>query len=146
MDIREKAKAILRECIPEKSRDRYNKALKDFNEWTVRQQCPTINEDVVLVYLKFKSETLAPNSLFSVFSMLNKCLPSLNMGSFHNIKGFLQNKNRGYKPKKAKTFTVEEFDKFVNEADDFVFLLHKVTSHNGILAEIFNIITINYYR
>lgn len=131
MDIRKRAQEILRECIPEKSRDRYLKTLKEFTNWLDEQNC-TADEDSVLVYLQHKSKTLAPNSLFSVFSMLKKCLPSINMGSFHSVKGFLKNKNKGYRPNKARTFTASEFDKFILEADDFVFLLHKVILILGI--------------
>lgn len=103
------------------------KTLKDFNKWVDEKPCATIDEDAVLAYLQYKSETIAPNSLFSVFSMLKKCLPSIDMGTFNNVKGFLKIQNKGYRPNKAKTFTHTEFDRFLLEADDETFLLHKVT-------------------
>lgn len=48
----------MEEKIPEKSRTRYKKCLKEFRNWMEAN-------GQAAVYLKHKSLTLAPNSLFS---------------------------------------------------------------------------------
>lgn len=131
MDISERAKKIRGNLLPKKSENKYRKTFKDFQTWMAEQGLDNISEDVVLVYLESK-ENLAPTSLWSIFSMLKKSLPSHNFNQYHSVKSFLKKKNVGYAPKKSLCFSEEELTKFYSTAPDSKFLLAKVIMILGI--------------
>lgn len=77
MDIEQRAGKIMGDLIPVKSGERYKRAQTDFKEWMEKEKISEISEKVILVYLELKSQTLAPNSLFSLFSMIKACNPNI---------------------------------------------------------------------
>lgn len=132
MDIDAEADSILGELLPEKSVDRYKKSLKDFRNWMSANGLDKISENAVLVYLKQKSTTLAPNSLFSLFSMLKTGLPKEKLETFNQVQAYLKKINKNYKPKKSLSFASEDFHGFILRAPDIQYLLHKVVLILGI--------------
>lgn len=126
MDIDAIAETIRANLLPDQSRERYEKALKEFQNWMLENGISIIEEKVVLVYLSKKSETVAPTTLWSIFSMIKKCLPAANMGNYHEVISYLKKTRKGYRPKKAETFTQSQFHSFVADAPDTKFLLAKV--------------------
>ncbi|KAL3283125.1 hypothetical protein HHI36_006281 [Cryptolaemus montrouzieri] len=49
-----------------------------------------------------------------------------HLDSYRKLQLFLKRNSEGHQPKKAKTFTPEELNKFIKEAPDKKFLLTKV--------------------
>lgn len=93
MDITARANQIKANLLPDKSASRYKKQLEVFQTWMKTQGYEDINEDTLLVYFEEKATTVSPNSLWSIFSMLKKCLLSHNLGSYHHLLSFLKKKN-----------------------------------------------------
>ena len=74
ISLQEQAATIRREALlPTVSLVRYEEAFCKFIEWpNENHQTSLPDENMLLVYLKYKSCTLAPSSLWSLFSMLKR--------------------------------------------------------------------------
>ncbi|KAJ3662281.1 hypothetical protein Zmor_006636 [Zophobas morio] len=57
---------------------------------------------------------------------------NVNIGNFSQLVSFLKRKNNGYKAKKSRVFSKEEFYKFLQEAEDSKYLMMKVALIFGI--------------
>lgn len=115
--------------IPEKSRERYETTYTIFNKWCEEKNQNT-SEKILLAYLVQRNGKLkAPGSLWAEYSMLKATIflhESIDISKFSTLIAFLKRKNVGYKPKKASVFTKDEMCKFLIEAPDELFLIHKV--------------------
>jgi len=117
-----------------RTRKRYWKIWTDFKEWCelsdeLETRPPT--EEEMLNYFTFLREEkgFASNSLFTMYSMLNFVTKSkycLSLKRFPSIIELI--KEVVVKKEKVKTFTMEEFDKFVRSEDisDPYWLVRKV--------------------
>ena len=72
--LEEQANKIRREALlPAVSLGRYEEAYRKFNEWrTEKFPDAAPNQNMMLVYLKFLSATLAASSLWTIYSMLKR--------------------------------------------------------------------------
>lgn len=132
MDVKKMATALLDDLLPDRSKPRYEKASKEFQEWMASENISEITEEVILVYLSEKSKTIAPTGLQSLFCMLKATHRHIKFGSFLDVKAFLKKKAVGYRPKKSKIFGIDQCTTFIREADDKCHLLYKVIVILGI--------------
>ena len=61
------------------------------------------------------------SSMWSHYSMLKSTMNirhNVNIGNFSKLVSFLKRKNDGYKAKKSRVFSKEEFYKFLQEVED----------------------------
>lgn len=130
--MEEKYSEIIKDLAPTKSIKIYEK----FMQFLQSQNTENITEKALLVYFgEMNKKGGSPASLWSKYSMLKTMLNikmNVDLAKFHTLKALLKNYNKGYKPKKATTFTKEQFDTFIKEATDSTHLLHKVILIMGI--------------
>lgn len=113
--------------IPEKSKERYEKTYRFLKTWLKKKP---INEKTLLAYFVLRNKTLtSPGSLWAEYSMLKATIflyDSIDISKFAVLIAFLKRKNVGHKAKKASVFKKQEMEKFLTEAPDENFLIHKV--------------------
>lgn len=133
-DVSEAAAAATEDLLPSKSRQRYEKAFKIFEDWCRLKKVTSLTEDVFLAYFAEKASSYKASSLWSNYSMLKAVLllkQNLDISKFYKLIGYLKRKSAGYQPKKSKCFSRDQIDKFLLEAPDKEFLLMKVSDYNG---------------
>ena len=127
-NFEKEAELVLNDLLPLKSTQLYLKTYEDFMEWK-KANSASFDESVFLVYFQELSKRLKPPTLWSIWSKLRTTLSlkeRVNIENYHNLKTYLSNKNKGYQPKKSKTFTIADVNKFLNLADDTIYLSIKV--------------------
>ena len=126
-DIREAAKTIQLNSLPEKSKMRYVATFNKYKKWCKEKKTFEFSEDALLVYLD--ELKCSPNTLWATFSMIKACslaFKNVNMSSYKKVFAYIKKKNVGYKPKKSKVFTVENISRLCNENQDPDWLVIKV--------------------
>lgn len=115
--------------IPEKSKIRYQNTYQSFKKWCEGKNL-RIDEKTLLAYFVQRHMQLkAPGSLWAEYSMIKSTVflyDGIDISKFSTLIAYLKRKNVGYRPKKASIFTREQFEKFLMEAPDEEFLIHKV--------------------
>ncbi|KAJ8912829.1 hypothetical protein NQ315_014412, partial [Exocentrus adspersus] len=127
--IREKANAATLELLPKKSKAVYKKAFKEFMDWKKSNDVSSFSEDVIISYFSELSTKIKPSTLWSHYSMLKATLnikKGIDIRKYTKIVPYLKHRSVGYQPKKSKTLSKEEIDKFISEAPDEKFLMTKV--------------------
>lgn len=130
-DILETAKKLTNSLLPEKSRKAYDKCYQDFITWKMNKKANSFSENVLLAYFQELSDNFKCSSLWSKYSMIKSTLSIYNeidITKYSKLVSFLKRKSQGYKGKKAKTFSAEHLNKFLNEAPDKLYLSTKVRS------------------
>ncbi|XP_031342039.1 uncharacterized protein LOC116169963 [Photinus pyralis] len=121
--------------IPQKSRIRYENTYNIFKQWCSERNVG-VTEKVLLAYFVKRSDKLkSPGSLWAEYSMLKSTIflyESINISTFSTLIAYLKRKNVGHRPKKAQVFTKNDMVKFLNEAPDEIFLIHKVAMILGV--------------
>lgn len=116
--------------LPVKSKEKYQKAYKNFEKWANENGCLEINETVLMAFFQGKSqEWKSPSTLWSNWSMIRtmmKIEKNVDIVQFARLTAFLKQKNVGYKPKKAKVLTKADIERYLKEAPDGTSLLNKV--------------------
>uniref|UniRef100_A0A6P7G4Q9 Uncharacterized protein LOC114334138 n=1 Tax=Diabrotica virgifera virgifera TaxID=50390 RepID=A0A6P7G4Q9_DIAVI len=130
-EIESAANDALARLGPSKSGIKYRLAYKHFQEWCDTRGVRQITEDVLLAYFnimenenKWKSSTM-----WSRYSMIKSELvirKNVDISKFLKLRAFLKKTSEGYTAKKSKVFTKDEFDKFLFEAPDKLYLGLKV--------------------
>lgn len=129
-DIQEAASFATMSLLPEKSRKRYNITYDKFMTWCKKKNVSVSTENVILAYLAELSTTYASSTMWSEYSLLKATLIAKNNidnSKMPKLVPFLKRKSEGFKPKKAKIFSREEINKFLNDAPDEVYLMMKVS-------------------
>ncbi|CAH0560672.1 unnamed protein product [Brassicogethes aeneus] len=123
--------------LPEKSKKKYEATYKNFLDWRARHNLDSFCENIVLKYFEQLSEKYKSSSLWAQYSMLRSTLiinNNVNIENYRKLKDFLKYKSQGYTAKKAKTFSQEEINRFINEAPDEIYLATKVALIMGIMG------------
>lgn len=139
-DLVERANEATADLLPNKSKKIYEVCYKRFTEWCETKSVGNITENVVLAYLKEKSEILKPSTLWSEYSMLKATLlinNNVEIRNFQKLIPFLKKKSVGYRPKKSKVFSREQLDKFLVEAPDSKYLMMKVKYKNNLFLTLY---------
>lgn len=99
MDVKKMATALLDDLLPDRSKPRYEKASKEFQEWMASENILEITEEVILVYLSEKSKTIAPTGLQSLFCMLKA---THKIGFFFGCESVYEEESGWIPPQKIK--------------------------------------------
>jgi len=128
-EIVEAAEILSSNLLPEKSRKHYEEVYKKFMDWRISKRANSFSETVLMAYFGELSDKYKSSSLWAKYSMLRSTLlirHNINIENYSKLKSFLKRKSEGYRPKKAKTFSPDEINKFINEAPDTIYLATKV--------------------
>ncbi|KAJ8685968.1 hypothetical protein QAD02_021761 [Eretmocerus hayati] len=129
--ILEQARKIRLESLPLRSKKLYTQRYNKYKKWCVDNKIPTyINEDVMLMYMDylFTKEKFISSTLWAVYSMIKSCInayDSVDISNYSAVRRYIKNKHRGHKPKKAKTFSIENVHTFISTAKEPEHLLTK---------------------
>lgn len=118
--------------IPALSKLKYDKAYDDLQRWNKKNGETSISQTVLLKYFMQMAEKNKPNTLWAYYSMIKATLRSndnIDITSWSKLLDFLKRNNRGYKPDKAKLFTEDEIEEFLNDAPDDKWLDVKVSCY-----------------
>lgn len=129
-EIRDAANLASFDLIPTKSKLIYERRYRRFEVYLEENNIKLISENVLLAYMAKLSETNKSSTLWSTYSMINSMLKikrNIDISKFIKLRAFLKKKNIGYVPKKSKTLTREQFEKFLTEAPNDKYLMHKVS-------------------
>lgn len=127
--IKQEAKAVVENLLPEASKKRYIKSYDDFMKWRTEKKIKSLSENVFIIYFNELSKKLQPSTLWSTYSMLKTTLNTrnnVNLKDFTKLIAFLKRQCDGFKSKKSKVFTAQHIETFLNEAPDELFLATKV--------------------
>ncbi|XP_066139031.1 uncharacterized protein [Euwallacea fornicatus] len=108
---------------------RYQAEYNRFVHWCTIQNIESYTEDVILRYFEEMSQTYSCSSLWVFYSMLKCTLlryHNVSMETFTKLRSFLKGIARDPHSKKYKSFTDEEFERFLVEAPDSTYLATKV--------------------
>lgn len=128
-DIEAAAEIALSKLLPEKSKDKYEKAYEKFKAWCCGKKVAVINEKVLLAYFSTELNEFKASSTWSIYSMLRSTLnvkENVQISEFHNLRALLKRKTDGYNAKKSKILKKEEVFRFIKEDHDNKFLTVKV--------------------
>lgn len=131
----EEAHAIIQhETLPRKSGDRYMLNYSAYKNWKKAntKSLSESEENNLVVYFKELKEVknFKPSTIWSIWSMLKKTMntkDNIDIASFQNLKNIVKQNSKGYKPKKALAFTMENVMNFINSAPDLIYLAAKVS-------------------
>lgn len=135
-EIVQAAKTTTENLLPTKSGKLYEAAYRSFMEWRDGKKANSFSENVLLAYFGDLAEKYKPSSLWTQYSMLRSTLEvhhNIKLGSYGKLRAFLKRKSDGFQAKKAKTFTPEELNNFIKNANDQKYLATKVRITLGTL-------------
>jgi hypothetical protein len=128
-EIVELAASTTSTLLPHRSKACYNKTYNIFMDWRIRKKITSFSENVLLAYFADIATKYKSSSLWSFYSMLKAVLRinhDVDIEKYAKLRSFLKRQSEGYEAKKSKTFTPEEITKFMANAPDKDYLLHKV--------------------
>lgn len=131
-EILQMARITTENLLPAKSKKVYESVYKSFMEWRDSKKTSSFSENVILAYFGELSEKYKASSLWTHYSMLRSTLEihhNIKLDTYGKLRAFLKRKSDGYKAKKAKTFTPEQINSFIQNADDQKYLATKVGSN-----------------
>ncbi|KAF2895572.1 hypothetical protein ILUMI_10606, partial [Ignelater luminosus] len=115
--------------LPEQSRQKYEVSYNRYVDWRKANDIkPIISENVLIAYFGELSEKMKPTSLWTQYSMLRSTISihhDVDITRYQKLKALLKRKSDGYKPKKSKTLTSQEINRFLKEASDDKYLFTK---------------------
>lgn len=128
---------IEKNTLPKKSEDRYVLVYDTFMKWRLENHADSFAESILVVYFKKLQTKLSPPTLWSIWSMLKKTLmakENVAIDRYLNLKSFLKNNSKGYRPKKSLTLTWDHIQRFIETAPDLVYLAAKVNNKHSQLT------------
>ena len=120
--------------LPAQSKERYQMVYDNFKTWCKRNKVQKSSENVLLAYFSEKSKVYKSSTLWSHFSVLKSTLSAndnVNIDKYSRLISFLKRKSDGFRSKKSKSLTREEFYKFLIDADNTKYLMMKVSTLNS---------------
>jgi len=128
--IRESARNVTLNLLPQKSKTRYEKEYSVFIKWCLANKAgSSYSENIVLTYLAEIGKSKKSSTLWSIYSMLRTTLlikHDIDISKYTKVIAFLKRQSVGYKAKKSEIFKREEINKFLLEAPDDRYLMIKV--------------------
>ena len=130
-DIADIAKDAVGGTLPEYSKEIYEKAYQDFVKWKRENKISSslFSENVLIAYFKELSTKFKRSTLWVKYSMLRSTIllhHNINIKNYHQLKMVIKRAPAGTEPKQAKYFQPEEINRFLKEAPDDLYLVHKV--------------------
>lgn len=128
-ELKEIAENALDDLLPPKSRGNYEKQYLKFQEWCKEKELHAISENVLIAYFQMQHFKYKPSTLWTIYSMLRSCLSiykDIDISQYKKLQALLKRLSQGYEPKKSKIFEEIDINKFIQEADDKIYLAKKV--------------------
>lgn len=148
-EVRAAAEANTLHLLPSKSKSRYEQSYNKFMNWRKANKVRSFSENILLAYFGLLANKYSPNTLWSHFAMLKCTLnihDNIKIQQYSKLIAFIKRKNVGYEPKKSKTLTNEEIQRFITAAPDETFLLAKVSSTFVILTNYVTFLIVFNFR
>ncbi|XP_037024950.1 uncharacterized protein LOC119066533 isoform X1 [Bradysia coprophila] len=123
------------QALPPVSQAKYQNAYQVFQKWNKSNGWCAISEDLLMKYFVELNAKSKPSTLFAIFSMLKATFrinDDIDIAKYSKLIEYIKGRNASYKPAKAKIFTDEEIERFVNEAPDDRWLDVKVVCIFGV--------------
>ncbi|XP_044744385.1 uncharacterized protein LOC123306444 [Coccinella septempunctata] len=123
--------------LPEASRKSYLCVYENFIQWKMARNTESLSESVLLVYFTELASKYKPSTLWTTYSMLRSTIHlnhGINIERYFKLRAFLKSKSKGFRPKKASTFSTENINEFLTEASDQKFLATKVALIMGVVG------------
>lgn len=119
------------DLVPMKSSKAYEAAYKKFIKWCEKEEVQDFHENALLAYFselshKFKWKS---STLWSQYSMVRSMLSikhDIDISKYKKLRLFLKKQNETFSPKESRILTKEQFDKFLCDAPDEIYLGMKV--------------------
>lgn len=127
--LKAEAELARNNLLPPKSKERYLNTYEKFMKWRDEKHTKSLSENVLLAYFSLLRQTMQPNSLWSVYSMLRTVIlnkDNVNLKNYTNLTAWLKRQSTGYKGKKSKIFNSGNIQQFLNVAPDDTYLVTKV--------------------
>lgn len=137
-DVIEEANNAKIGLLPEVSKNRYEYVFSIFSKWKESRKISTesFSELTLLAYFQYLyNSKKAPSTLWSYYLMLRTTTllkTGTNIAIYHVLQLFLKSKSKGYEKKKARTLKPEDIDRFMTEAPEKEYYVHKVALIFGI--------------
>ncbi len=116
--------------LPPHSKEKYMAEYNRFCDWVKdKNKDVPITENLVFAYFAELSTTLKPPSLWSRYSILKSTIQlhdNVDISEFKKLRAFLKKRAEGYIPKRAKTLTEDDVERFLKSASDEEYLVMKV--------------------
>ncbi|CAH0545791.1 unnamed protein product [Brassicogethes aeneus] len=128
-ELEELANSANNSVIPAKSKQLYEDSYKRFVKYCEEQQADDFSESVLLAYFFKLSKQYKSSTLWSNFSMIKAELNirhNVNINTYTKLTAFLKHNGKGYTAKKSKVLTKQQFDEFLKNAPDNVYLATKI--------------------
>ncbi|KAK4875545.1 hypothetical protein RN001_011967 [Aquatica leii] len=130
-EIREIAQNTISNLIPTKSKHVYDKQYIKFEKWCREKKVTKITENALLAYFELQRHNYKSSTLWSMYSMLRCSLnlhQNVDISKFNKLHALLKQASVGYVPKKSKILEEDNINKFINEADNELYLAMKVNA------------------
>lgn len=117
------------DIVPEKSRPAYDKVYENYCIWKEKHQIQKSSANVISAYILELQKNYQPSSIWTKISMLKTILmreEQFNVDDYPQIKNYLKKISKKHKPKKAYVFSQEDFLKFLRDAPNDYYLVHKI--------------------
>ncbi|XP_031328935.1 uncharacterized protein LOC116159960 [Photinus pyralis] len=125
-------------CLgPSKSGEKYLAAYQHFIQWCNGKNVIIYSENVLLAYFNQmqKDKKWKSSTMWSRYSMIKSELiikHGINISQYLKLRCFLKKANEGYSAKKSRIFTKEQFEGFLVDAPDDVYLGIKIVLLIGV--------------
>lgn len=134
-ELKNVARNVSLNLLPEKSKHKYEKRYELFTSWCESKNVKSPTENVLLAYFAENSKVMKSSTLWGVYSMLKSTIQikhNINIGSYKKLIAFLKKTSVGYEPKKSKILSKDEVETFLKTAPDDIYLMKKVVLIFGI--------------
>lgn len=128
-EIRKIAENVVTNLLPTKSRGLYEKHYTKFEEWCNEKELNVVSENALIAYFELQRTKYKPSTLWTIYSMLRSCLTiykDIDISQYKKLQAFLKRLSQGYLSKKSKILEELDIIKFIQDADDKIYLAMKV--------------------
>lgn len=128
-DIKEAARQITENLLPEKSKEQYKACYLQFTAWQSEKNTTSVSEETMLVYFEELSKKFKPSSVWSKYSMIRSTVLNIrrvDISQYKQLAAFLSKNSKGFESKKSQTLQPDQVEQFLREAPDNQYLAIKV--------------------
>lgn len=129
LKMQESATFATLDLLPGKSKERYKLCYRAFLNWRKNQKATSFSEPLLLAYFAHLSKKKKPSTLWNNYSMLRTTINvnnNVDIGAYQKLKSCLKRQSDNFTPKKHRTLTSEDINRFLQHAPDSKYLLVKV--------------------
>lgn len=129
-EVEDQIKAEKEQLIPEKSKKEYKRIYNDFKAYLKQINTSKISENTVHGYfIHLAKKKYQYSTLWKHYSALKKTFlvqDNIDIEQFKKIIPYISSFRKDYVPKQSNVFEPEQIEKFMNDADNKTYLIHKI--------------------